>query len=155
MSDKLQITKKFWGISMEVEVKGKKINVAEGLLYSKDHIWVKDGSDLTVGLSDYAVKELGNIETADMEDLKGQDIEVSSDPLMDARIESNKAIGDIFAPAAGKVNEVNSSLMDAPEKINDDPYGEGWLFKIKPSNWAADKANLMDAAKYADFLKKL
>lgn len=140
---------------MEIEVKGKKVKIPEDLLYSKDHCWVKEEGLLTIGITQYAVNELGKIETADMEDLKGKSISVSDEPLSDARIESNKAIGDIFTPASGTVAEVNSELLDSPESVNEDPYGKGWLFKLKPSNWAAEKANLMDAKKYADLLKSL
>ena len=140
---------------MEVEVKGKKLTIPDELLYSKDHCWVKEEGVLTVGITQYAVNELGNIETADMEDLKGKTVSVSTEPLLDARIESNKAIGDIFTPASGDVVKVNSALPDSPNLLNEDPYGKGWLFKLKPSNWAAEKANLMDANKYAELLKSL
>jgi glycine cleavage system H protein len=140
---------------MEIEVKGKKIKIPEGLLYSKDHCWVKEEGTLTIGITQYAVNELGKIETADLEDLKGKTISVSDEPLSDARIESNKAIGDIFTPASGTVTEVNSELLDSPESINEDPYGKGWLFKLNPSKWAAEKANLMDAQKYAKLLQSL
>ncbi len=140
---------------MEIEIKGKKVKIPEGFLYSKDHCWVKEEGTLTIGITQYAVNELGKIETADMEDLKGKTISVSDEPLSDARIESNKAIGDIFTPASGTVAEVNSALLDSPEFVNEDPYGKGWLFKLKPSNWAAEKAKLMDAMKYAELLKSL
>ena len=98
---------------------------------------------------------MGKIETADLEDLNGQEISVSDDPLDDARIESNKSIGDVFAPASGTVSEINAELNDEPGMLNEDPYGKGWLFKMTPSNWAAEKANLMDVKKYAEFLKTL
>jgi glycine cleavage system H protein len=78
-------------------------------------------------------------------DAKG---EPASDPISGVSVESQKAVGDVYAPISGEVVDVNESLKDNPENINADPYGKGWLFKIKASKWDAEKATLLAPAKY-------
>jgi glycine cleavage system H protein len=79
--------------------------------------------------------------------------EPSSDPI-DATVESSKAVGDVYSPVSGTVKEVNSALMDEPEKINEDALS-AWLFKIDASKWDAEKGNLMDEASYKSFVESL
>ena len=137
---------------MKVTVNDKEINIPEDFFYSDKHQYAKLEGDLAiVGISDYAQSQLGEIITCDLADAAG--VTVAAGDLIDVSVEAQKAVADIFAPVSGEVVEVNEALEDEPEKINEDPYGEGWLFKIKASNFDGDKANLMDAAAYAASLK--
>ncbi|MHA1688491.1 MAG: glycine cleavage system protein H [Promethearchaeota archaeon] len=137
------------------------MSVKEGLFYTKTHQWF-DPSTGRVGITSYAAEKLGEISFVDVEGIDGAELtqvqmsgdEPASDPI-DATVESSKAVGDIYSPVSGKVKEINSSLMDEPEKINEDPYGEGWLFAIEPSNWDAEKGNLLSAADYKAFIESL
>jgi len=141
---------------MKIKIDDKEINVPEGYLYTNKHQYVKkEGNIVIVGITDFAQNQLGEIITCDLNagDMVGASFK-TGDLLEDISIEAQKAIADIFAPVGGEIVEVNESLEDAPEKINEDPYGKGWLLKIKPSNFDKDKAQLMDAAKYAASLKK-
>lgn len=138
---------------MKVTVNEKEINVPENLLYSDKHQYAKKDGDLViVGLTDFAQAQLGEIITCDLADALGANVG-AGDLLEDLSVEAQKAVADIFAPVGGEVVEVNEALEDEPEKINEDPYGEGWLVKIKPSNFNGDKVNLMNAATYAASLK--
>jgi glycine cleavage system H protein len=141
-------------------------NVKDGLLYNKSHIWAKvEGDKVTIGLSDYAQEQLGDISMVDLnysgivgtsvEQAKYSGNDPSSDPVPDISVESSKAVGDIFSPVSGEVVEVNKKLEDSPELINSDCYGAGWLLKIKAAKLADDKKNLMDAAAYKKFLSTL
>ena len=125
--------------------------------FTKTHQWFDDGSK-QVGLTPYAAEQLGEISFVDLEGIDGAEIsqvvmsgdEPSSDPL-DCTVESSKAVGDIYSPVSGKVTAINSALMDEPEKINEDAFA-AWLFKVEPSNWAAEKAKLLDEAAYKAFI---
>ncbi len=142
------------------------VNIKDGLLYTKTHQWIKlDGDVATVGISDFAQEQLGEIVYVELkwdDGLTGTIVkavkysgdEPASDPIEDISVESQKAVGDIYAPLSGEVVAVNEKLQDEPEKINSDPYGDGWLFKIKASNLGAEKANLLDAAAYKVFCDK-
>ncbi|MBA7696227.1 Glycine cleavage system H protein [subsurface metagenome] len=90
------------------------------------------------------------LEGATLEQVKLDGDEPSSDPI-DCTVESSKAVGDIYSPVSGNVIEVNSDLMDEPEKINEDGFA-AWLFKIEPSNWDAEKGNLLDEGAYNAFI---
>ena len=135
--------------------------VKEGLYYTKTHQWYDPNSG-KVGITKYAADQLGEISFVDVEPLEGEDVEQVkmdgdepiSDPL-DATVESSKAVGDIYSPVSGNVTEINSDLLDSPEKINADPYGEGWLFIINPSNFTGEKSNLLTADEYKQYLTKL
>ncbi len=136
-----------------VEVGEKKISLPEDLLYSKYHTWVKEEDDLLiVGITDYAVQELGDIEVVDLIDALDLEIAPGEEPVEEIRIESNKAIGDIFAPAKGVITEINEELESDPTRLNEDCY-EAWLFKMEPSEWESDKENLLNVDKYADILE--
>lgn len=124
-------------------------NVPEDLKYSKDHEWVKVEGDLViVGITDYAQHSLHEITFVELPET-GSDVEANTECGL---VESMKASSDIFSPLSGEIVEVNSSLEDAPELVNEDPYGKGWMFKIKPSNLGAEMGVLMDAKAYADLI---
>jgi glycine cleavage system H protein len=125
--------------------------IAEGLYYTKEHEWAKklDDGKVAVGIDDYAQAQLHEVVYVE---LPVVDSEISQAEAVGA-VESVKAVSDFYCPVSGKVVEVNVSLLDSPEQINNDPYGEGWIAKIEPSNLEADLGKLMDAAAYAEYLK--
>lgn len=118
------------------------------LKYTKEHEWIKvDGERVTIGITDYAQKELGDVVFVD---LPGVGEKVSASAPM-ATIESVKAVSEIFAPVSGEVMEINDALEHSPEFVNQDPYGKGWIAVIEVSN-AKEIAELMNAAAYAALL---
>ncbi|MFX1574008.1 MAG: glycine cleavage system protein H [Promethearchaeota archaeon] len=125
--------------------------------FTKTHQWFDDGTK-EVGITPYAAEQLGEISFVDVEGLIDAELEQvkmsgdepASDPI-DCTVESSKAVGDIYSPVSGKVIEINEDLMDEPEKINEDAFA-AWLFKIEPSNWDAEKANLLDESAYNAFV---
>jgi glycine cleavage system H protein len=127
--------------------------VEAGLYYTKEHEWAKklDDGKVAVGVDDYAQSQLHEIVYVELPEV---DAEVAQGGALGA-VESVKAVSDVYAPVGGKVVEVNEELLDSPEMINDDPYGEGWIAKIEPSGLDADLAKLMDAEKYKAFLATL
>ena len=128
--------------------------------YTKTHQWYNDENG-EVGLTPYAAEQLGEISFVDVDALEGAELsqvtmdgdEPTSDPI-DATVESSKAVGDVYCPVSGTVKEVNSDLMDEPEKINEDAL-TAWLFKITASNWDAEKGNLLDEASYKSYIESL
>ncbi len=126
--------------------------IPEGLRYSKDHEWVKaDGGKARVGITDYAQDSLNDVVYVELPELGKA---VKQYDSMGA-VESVKAASDIFAPVAGKVVEVNKRLEQEPELVNKQPYGDGWIAIIEPATLQEDLTKLMDAAKYAEYLKGL
>ena len=127
--------------------------VEAGIYYTKEHEWAKKLGDgnVAVGVDDYAQSQLHEIVFVELPEV---DAEVAQGEALGA-VESVKAVSDVYAPVGGKVVEVNEELLDSPELINDDPYGEGWIAKIEPSGLDADLAKLMDAEKYKAFLATL
>ena len=127
--------------------------VEEGIYYTKEHEWAKklDDGMVAVGVDDYAQAQLHEIVYVELPEV---DAEVGQGEALGA-VESVKAVSDMYSPVGGKVVEVNDSLLDSPEKINDSPYGEGWIAKLEPSNLEADLGNLMDAAAYKEYLATL
>jgi glycine cleavage system H protein len=125
--------------------------VEEGLYYTKEHEWAKKESDslMIVGIADYAQASLHEVVYVELPEVGS---EVSQMEAVGA-VESVKAVSDFYCPVSGKVVEVNESLIDAPEQINNEPYGAGWMAKIEPSNLEGDLGNLMDASAYAEYLK--
>ena len=125
--------------------------VEEGFYYTKEHEWVKKESDslVIVGIADYAQGALHEIVYVELPEM---DAEVGQMEAVGA-VESVKAVSDFYCPVSGKVVEVNESLLDAPEQINNEPYGAGWIAKLEPANLDADLGKLMDATAYAEFLK--
>lgn len=126
------------------------MNIPENLLYTKDHEWVKiDGNRATVGITDFAQGELGDIVYVDISTV-GQEVEEHE---VFGTVEAVKTVSDLFMPVAGKVVEVNPALDGAPEKVNSDPYGEGWMIKIELKN-AGSTAGLLSAAQYKELIGK-
>ena len=126
------------------------MNAPEGLLYTKDHEWVrKDGDVVTVGITDFAQCELGDIVFVELP-AKGTALEAGKEF---GTVESVKAVSEVFAPVSGTVAEINTALQDAPETVNSDPYGEGWILKVRGVS-AGDLEGLMPAAVYAEFVKQ-
>ena len=125
--------------------------VEEGLYYTKEHEWARKESDslVVVGIADYAQASLHEVVYVELPEVGS---EVGQMEAVGA-VESVKAVSDFYCPVAGKVVEVNESLIDAPEQINNEPYGAGWMAKIEPSSLEGDIANLMDASAYAEYLK--
>ena len=120
------------------------MSIPNNLKYTKEHEWVLvEGSTGTIGVTDYAQGELGDVVYVDIDPAlseikKGESI---------GTIEAVKTVSDIFAPFSGKVIELNSEIKDSPELVNSDPYGKGWMLKVEISN-TADLADLLDASAY-------
>ena len=120
------------------------MNIPENLKYTKDHEWIRiEGDTALVGVTDYAQEQLGDIVFIEIE-VEGESLDAEE---VFGTIEAVKTVSDMFMPVSGEVIEVNPALEDTPELVNSDPYGEGWMIKIKMSN--TDEVNdLMDAAAY-------
>lgn len=120
------------------------MNIPDDLRYSTDHEWAKlEDGKVRIGITDYAQDALGDVVYVDVPEV-GRDVKVNDSF---SEVESTKSVSDIFAPVAGTIVEVNEGLADAPERLNDDPYGEGWICVIEPSD-PAELAALLDAAAY-------
>lgn len=119
-------------------------NVPEDIYYTESHEWVKlDDGVATIGVTDHAQGQLGDVVYVELPELG--DAFVAGDPC--AVVESVKAASDIYCPIGGEVVEVNEQLSTAPETINDDAYGEGWLFRLKPED-ASEVEGLISAENY-------
>lgn len=124
------------------------MNVPTNLKYTNDHEWVKvDGNVATVGITDFAQSELGDIVFVDIQ-TEGEDLGKGE---VFGAIEAVKTVADAFMPVSGKVIEVNADLEGAPETVNSDPYGAGWMIKVEMSN-AAELDELLDAAQYQQII---
>ncbi|MDA7706469.1 MAG: glycine cleavage system protein GcvH [Flavobacteriaceae bacterium] len=120
------------------------MNVPSDLKYTKDHEWVKiDGDSVTVGITDFAQSELGDIVYVEVDAL---DETLDADSVF-GTVEAVKTVSDLFLPVAGEIVEFNESLEEEPEKVNDDPYGDGWMIKIKVAD-TADLETLLSADDY-------
>jgi len=120
------------------------MSVPENLKYTKDHEWAMISADLaTIGITDYAVKELGDIVYVELPSVGNAAIKGNSI----GTIEAVKTVADIYSPVSGEIVEVNQALTDRAELINQDPYGNGWIAKIKLSN-AAETEELLNPADY-------
>lgn len=120
------------------------------LSYSKEHEWVRiDGNKVVVGISDYAQSQLGDIVFVE---LPAVGAPITAGKRFSV-VESVKAVSDIFAPVSGIVTEINEALNDAPEKVNQDPYGEGWIAVVEIPEGAALEG-LMDSAAYSELVSK-
>jgi len=118
------------------------------LKYSEEHEWVRvEGDTVTVGISDFAQDQLGEVVFVDLPDV-GSEI-VGGETF--GEVESVKSVSDLFSPVTGSVVERNDNLPDAPETVNEDPYGDGWLVKVKMGD-ASELDALMSAAEYEDFV---
>lgn len=121
------------------------MNFPANLKYTKDHEWIQlDGDIATIGITEFAQQELGDIVYVEIE-TAGKDLEAEA---VFGSVEAVKTVSDLFLPVAGTITEVNPALAATPELVNSDPYGEGWMIKMKVKN-AADVNDLMDAEAYA------
>jgi glycine cleavage system H protein len=122
------------------------MNVPEDLRYSPEHEWVrKDGARVRIGITDYAQDALGDIVFIDLPSV-GSVVEAGGQI---GEVESTKSVSEIYAPLSGTVTAVNDGLTGAPERINHDPYGEGWICELELAP-GADTAGLLDAAAYGE-----
>lgn len=124
-------------------------NVPEDLHYSKDHEWVRvEGGEAIIGITDYAQNSLGDVVYVELP--KAGDQFAANEPF--GSVESVKAVSEVFNPIAGAVVAINESLADEPEKVNSDPYGDGWMIRLRMENPSAVDS-LLTAAEYEDFTK--
>ena len=122
--------------------------VPDNLRYTKDHEWIRvDGNVATVGITDHAQEELGDIVFVELPKV-GATLEQSASF---GSVESVKAVSDIYSPVSGQVTGVNSDLAETPEKVNEDPYNQGWLIKLKLST-PDQVGKLMTAAEYTAYV---
>lgn len=125
------------------------MNFPESLKYSKDHEWIRvEGNEVVVGITEFAQDQLGDIVFVEIE-VEGEDLDREE---VFGTIEAVKTVSDVFMPVAGKVIAVNEMLDDAPETINKDPYGEGWMIRIEMSN-PEELNDLMTNEQYAEMIK--
>lgn len=116
----------------------------ETLRYTKDHEWIKlDGDIATIGITDFAQRELGDIVFVEVETIGKQ---LAANDVF-GTVEAVKTVSDLYLPVSGEILELNPALSNAPELVNTDPYGEGWMIKMKVDN-TTDVEQLMDAAAY-------
>jgi len=124
--------------------------IKDDLKYSKEHEWVRiEGDICVIGITDHAQNSLHEITFVEISEV-GTVLKANDECGL---VESMKASSDLFTPIGGEIIEVNTVLEDAPETVNEDPYGAGWMLKIKPSNLNADMAALLDAAGYKAFIE--
>ena len=124
------------------------MNIPEELKYTADHEWIMvDGNIATIGITDFAQGELGDVVYVDINPDIGE--LTKGDPF--GTIEAVKTVSDLYGPLSGKVTEVNSMLADSPEKVNADPYGDGWMIKIEISD-QSEIADLLDSGAYKELI---
>jgi glycine cleavage system H protein len=122
----------------------------EGLKYSKEHEWVLvEDKVAIIGITEFAEHELGDVVYVELPEV-GEKV-VKDDPF--AAVESVKAVSDVFAPVSGTVLEINDTLPENPETINDDPYGDGWMIKVEMTD-KDDLKDLMSAEEYAEYIEQ-
>jgi len=120
------------------------MDIPEGLRYSSDHEWVRaDGGEVRIGITDYAQDALGDVVFVELPEV-GAEVK-KGDSF--AEVESTKSVSEIYAPVGGKVSQVNSELGDNPERLNDDPYGEGWICVITVAD-QSEVSELLDGEGY-------
>ena len=123
----------------------------DDLRYSKEHEWVRlDGEEATVGITDYAQEELGDIVYVELPE-DGDEFKLSDSFAI---VESVKAASDVYSPLSGEVLAVNAELADKPELVNEDPYGAGWMIRLRPGD-ASEMDDLLDAAGYEALISEL
>ncbi len=124
------------------------MNIPEELRYTKDHEWVKiEGDVATIGITDFAQGELGDIVYVDIETV---DETIAQNEVFGS-VEAVKTVSDLFMPLSGEIIEFNESLEDAPEKVNSDAYGEGWMIKMKITD-TTEIDSLLDASGYKEII---
>jgi glycine cleavage system H protein len=126
------------------------MNIPADLKYTKDHEWIRvQGTTATIGITDFAQGELGDIVYIDISTV-GKDV---GEHEVFGTVEAVKTVSDLYMPVSGKVLEVNSLLDGSPEKVNADPYGDGWMVKIQLKN-VADISGLLSADQYKELIGK-
>lgn len=121
-------------------------NVPHELLYTKEHEWVRiDGNSAVVGITEHAQRELGDVVFVELPEI-GQRFEVGESF---GNVESVKAVSEIYAPLSGEISEINSEVVDSPELVNEDPYGDGWLVKF---SFTTAPSGLLSADAYQEYL---
>lgn len=126
------------------------VQIHDELKYTSDHEWTLEEEEfLVIGITDYAQDALGEIVYVELPS-EGDEI-TKGDPF--GAVESTKAVSDLYAPVSGDVVEVNEALLDSPETINEDPYGEGWMIKVRPYD-PQEVEDLMDYEEYTEFVEK-
>ena len=124
------------------------MNIPEELKYTNDHEWVRiEGEYIVIGVTDFAQKELGDIVYVDI-DTEGDTVEKED---VFGSVEAVKTVSDLFMPVTGEVVAFNEALEDAPEKVNNDPYGEGWMIKVAVSDFS-ELDTLLTAEQYKDLV---
>jgi glycine cleavage system H protein len=124
------------------------MNIPQELKYTKDHEWIRvDGDHIVIGVTDFAQKELGDIVYVDV-DTEGDTVEKEE---VFGSVEAVKTVSDLFMPITGEVVAFNEDLEDAPELVNNDPYGDGWMIKVAISN-ASELEQLLSADEYKDLV---
>ena len=124
------------------------MNIPDGLKYTKDHEWVKiEGNTATIGITDFAHGELGDIVYVDINTV-GQEV---GEHEIFGTVEAVKTVSDLYMPIAGKVLEINPLLDASPEKVNEDPYGDGWMIKVEVKGTSN---SLLSAAQYKELIGK-
>lgn len=124
------------------------MNLPDNLRYTKEHEWIRlEGDVAYIGITDFAQHELGDIVYVDIESV-GQTINANE---VFGTVEAVKTVSDLFLPVTGEVLEVNEKLNANPELVNNDPYGDGWMIKMKPAN-TADVESLMDKGAYEQLI---
>jgi glycine cleavage system H protein len=125
------------------------MNIPEELCYTKEHEWARMEDGLCViGITDFAQGELGDIVYVELNEA-GSQLETMGEFGV---VESVKTASDLYAPLAGEIVEINEELADTPELVNDSPYEDGWMIKVRPSDLESDWETLLDAAGYKAFL---
>ena len=151
---------------MEIILGKSTIFLKESLYYSKTHNWVELNSGLaTIGLTDYAQVEMGEVSMVELmvdslpgievSQVKFQGNDPSSAPIPDVTIECAKTVSELYPPLSGKIISVNRNLCKDPEQVNFSPYDKGWLFILKPTKITQELKNLMTYEEYGQFLKSL
>ena len=122
------------------------------LLYTKDHEWLRreDDGSVTIGITDHAQGALGDLVYVELPEV-GQDVDEAGEMAV---VESVKAASDVYAPIGGSIVAINEELADVPEKINSDPYGDGWIVRMQPTD-AFDESTLMSPDDYQQFIDDL
>jgi len=124
-------------------------NIPDDLHYSKDHEWVRvDGNVAIVGITDYAQDSLGDVVYVELPKV-GDDFAANESF---GSVESVKAVSEVFSPVSGEIVGTNEALTDTPEKVNQDPYGDGWMIRVQMSN-PGEVDSMLTAAEYEDFTK--
>ena len=124
------------------------MNIPEELKYTKDHEWISvDGEIATIGITDFAQRELGDIVYVEVETV-GESLDADE---VFGTVEAVKTVSDLFLPVSGEIIEFNEDLEDTPEDVNTDPYSKGWMIKLKLSN-VEDISQLLDSSQYRELI---